>query len=324
MSGDHERAGFEALAATGAEDTAARSLAAKLKAKQDGGDVKALAALWLHCAAAAPERTPGVYDAACEGWFGEPVEGPPIKTAGAPPEPISGAFWKGLWALVREPRHGLEAVNLTTKTAALAGLVAPGLPERVGRAAMAFPQVPAAVAQGMPKRFDLDALARYPAGSLASDFLAMLTAEGFDPEPLDRAALGVEQLPPPLAYLNARILQCHDLWHMVAGYRTTALHEVAISGFQLAQFGHHYSAMFLGMVLTRVAFEMPEGAPILLQTILSAWAHGRRSPPLLPVKWESLWDKPLSEVRARLKIEPFVSPFPADLFEQLNIPADAA
>jgi ubiquinone biosynthesis protein Coq4 len=324
MSGDHERAGFEALAASGADDQAARSLAAKLKAAPDAPALKSLAALWLHCAAAAPERTPGVYDAAAEGWLGRPIEAAVIRTAGAPPEPISRQFWDALWELVAEPRQGLEAVNLTTKTAALCGLVAPGLPERVGRAAMAYPQVPAAVAQGAPKRFDIEALRRYPKGSLAAAFVAMLEAEGFDPEPLSREDLGIAKLPPPLDYLNARILQCHDLWHLVAGYRTTALHEVAISGFQLAQFGHHYSAMFLGMVLTRVAFEAPQGGPILLETILSAWAHGRRSPPLLPVKWESLWDKGLSDVRARLKIEPYISPYPSDLFEQLNIPADVA
>jgi len=324
MDGDHERAGFEALAASGADDQAARALAGKLKAGLEARDLKALAALWLHCAACAPERTSGVYDAASEGWLGKPVEGPPIKTAGAPPEPIQTPFWTSLWELVGEPRQGLEAVNLTTKTAALAGLVSPALPQRVGRAAMAYPQVPTAVAQGVPKRFDLAALRRYPAGSLAADFVGMLDAEGFDPEPLSREDLGLARLPPPLDYLNARILQCHDLWHLVAGYRTTALHEVAISAFQLAQFGHHYSAMFLGMVLTRVAFEQPQGGPILLETILTAWAHGRKSPPLLPVRWESLWDKPLADVRAALKIEPYASPFPADLFEQLKIPADAA
>ena len=324
MGSDHERTGFEALAASGADDQAARALSAKLKAGLDGRDLKALAALWLHCAAAAPERTPGIFDAAAEGWLGKPVEGPAVHTAGAPPEPIPRPFWDGLWALIREPRQGLEAVNLTTKTAALSGLVAPGVPERVGRAAMAYPSVPAAVAQGVPKRFDVAALRRYPQGSLAAEFLDMLAVHGFEPEPLDREALGVEALPPPLDYLNARILQCHDLWHLVGGYQTTALHEVAISGFQLAQFGHHYSGMFLGMALTRVAFERPEGGPILLETILTAWVHGRKSPPLLPVKWESLWDKRLADVRARLKIEPYASPFPADLFEQLNIPADAA
>jgi len=321
MSGDHDRAGFEALAQAGAEDDAARALGGRLKAGLQPADLKALAALWLHGAAAAPERIPGIYDAACEGWLGEPLGVPPIKTPSGAPEPIPATFWKGLWELLEEPRGGLEAVNLTTKTAALAGLVSPQIPGRVGRAAMAYPGVPQGAAQGYPKPFSLEVLARCPAGTLGADFHALIVDNGFDLEVLDRKALGVDKLPPPLDYLNARILQCHDLWHIVGGYRTTALHEVAISGFQLAQFGHHYSSMFLGMVLARLAFERPEGGPILLQTILTAWAHGRRTPPLMPVNWPAVWNKPLDEVRTKLGVTAYVSPYPADLFEQLNVAA---
>ena len=96
---------------------------------------------------------------------------------------------------------------------------------------------------------------------------------------------------------------------------------MAISGFQLGQFGHHYSSMFLAMVLTRLAFERPEGGAIILPTILSAYAHGRRTPPMLPVRWPSVWALPLDEVRARLGVTAYVSPFPADLFEQLSAAA---
>jgi hypothetical protein len=326
MSGNHDHAGFEALAQAGAEDDAARALAARLKAGLQPADLKALAALWLHGAAAAPERIPGLYDAACEGWLGEPLVDAkggvaPIKTPSGAPELISATFWTGLWELLQEPRGGLGAVNLTTKTAALTGLAAPQIAGRVGRSAMAYPGVPEGVGQGYPKPFSLDVLARCPAGSLGHDFHSLIVDNGFDLEVLDRKALGVDKLPPPLDYLNARILQCHDLWHIVGGYQTTALHEVAISSFQLAQFGHHYSSMFLGMVLARVAFEQPQGGPILLQTILTAWAHGRRTPPLLPVNWPAVWNKPLDNVRAKLGVIPYASPFPADLFEQLNVAA---
>ncbi|MFI4951340.1 MAG: Coq4 family protein, partial [Caulobacterales bacterium] len=239
----------------------------------------------------------------------------------APPEPIPEAFWAALWALLEEPRAGLGAVNLTTKTAALAGLVSPGLAERGGKASLAYLGVRAAVAQGYPRKFELEALAKCPPGSLGGAFHSLIVDNGFDLEVLDREALGLADLPPPLDYLNARILQCHDLWHIVAGYRTTALHEVAISAFQLAQFGHAYSAMFLGMVLTRVAHERPEGGPIMLQTILTAWTHGRRTPPLMGVRWEEVWDKPLGKVRRELGVTPYVSPFPADIFEQLQVAA---
>ena len=321
MSGDRDRAGFEALAQAGAEDAAAKALATRLKAGLQPADLKALAALWLHGAVAAPERIPGLYDAAAEGWLGAALDVAPIKTPSGAPEPIPPAFWTGLWELLEEPRSSLEAVNLTTKTAALAGVTSPGIPERVGRSAMAYRGVPQAVSQGYPKPFRLDTLARCPAGTLGADFHALIVDNGFDLEVLDRKALGVDKLPPPLDYLNARILQCHDLWHIVGGYRTTALHEVAISAFQLAQFGHHYSSMFLGMVLTRLAFEQPEGGPILLQTILTAWVHGRRTPPLLPVSWPAVWNKPLADVRKKLGVTPYETPFPADLFEQAGLAA---
>jgi len=322
MSDDQERAGFEALAQAGADEDAARGLGARLKARPEPADLKALAALWLHGAAAAPESLPGIYDAAAEGYLGEPVGVKPAPTdTSQPPEPIPAAFWAGLWDLLDAPRSGLQAVNLTTRTAALAGLISPQMQARVGRAALAYPGVPAAVAQGYPKKFTLAALARCPAESLGGQFHALIVDNGFDLEVLDREALGLDKMPPPLDYLNARILQCHDLWHIVGGYQTTALHEVAISAFQLAQFGHHYSSMFLGMVLTRIAFEQPEGGAIILPTILTAWTHGRRTPPLLGVDWEAVWSRPLADVRKTLGVTPYASPFPADLFEQLSVAA---
>jgi ubiquinone biosynthesis protein Coq4 len=315
MNDDQERAGFEALAEAGADDhEAVRGLGARLKAKPQSQDLKALAALWLHAAAAAPEALPGIYDAAAEGYLGEPLGAPAVAIATpVSPEPIPAAFWVALWELLDEPRGGL---NLTNKTAALAGLISPKMQPRVGLAALAYPGVRTAVAQGYPKKFTLEALARCPRDSLGGEFHTLIVDNGFDLEVLDRDALGLDKLPAPLGYLNARILQCHDLWHIVAGYKTTALHEVAISAFQLAQFGHHYSSMFLAMVLTRIAFERPEGGPLMLQTILTAWVHGRRTPPLLGVDWPAAWDLPLDKVRNRLGVTPYVSPFPADIFEQ--------
>ena len=238
MTDDRERAGFEALAQAGAEDSAARALGQRLKAQPQAADLKALAALWIHGAVAAPERVPGVYDAVAWGYLGEAVGGRSVPTdADGPPERIPEAFWPGLWALLDEPRGGLEAINVTTRTAALAGLISPAVERRIGKASLAFPGVPKAVAQGYPKHFSLDALARCPAGSLGATFHALIVDNGFDLEVLDRTALGLDKLPAPLDYLNARILQCHDLWHIVAGYETTALHEVAISAFQLAGMG---------------------------------------------------------------------------------------
>lgn len=79
----------------------------------------------------------------------------------------------------------------------------------------------------------LSELATQPATSLPRELIAMWVDNAFDPKVLDRETIGLAQLSPALCYLKTRILQMHDIWHLVAGYRTTSLHEMAISAFAL-------------------------------------------------------------------------------------------
>ncbi|MBS0335213.1 MAG: hypothetical protein JSS35_20785, partial [Proteobacteria bacterium] len=139
MNDDQERVGFEALAQSGADDAdAGRALGARLKASHQASDLKALAALWIHGAVAAPETVPQVYDAVAEGYLGAPVGAAQVRTdTRSPPELIGRAFWRDLWALLDEPREGLGAANLTTRTAALAGQVSPHMQIRIAKAAKA-------------------------------------------------------------------------------------------------------------------------------------------------------------------------------------------
>lgn len=315
MSRADTRATFEAM--TARADGDARALAAVLRQQVMPEGLQALAALWMSVATAQPERLAEIYDAAAEGWRGVAVRAPEMTLSPAPPEPIPAAFWMPFWALLDTPPGTLGAGGVTQRTAGLLAHLSPGMRDRVAGSALAYPGCAAAAAQGYPAKFTMAALAKCPGDSLGGEFHNLIVDNGFDLEVLDRDALKLAELPPPLDYLNARILQCHDLWHLAAGYRTTGLHEVAISGFQLGQFGHQYSAMFLAMVLSRAAFERPEAATLLLDTILSAWVHGRESPPLLGVNWEAIWDQPMNAVRAELELKPYESPWPADLFEQL-------
>ena len=309
------RTAFEAM--TTRADGDPRALAEGLRLQVTPDTLQALAALWISVAIAEPERLSEVYDHSAQGWRGEVVKASAVKPVPSPPEPIPSAFWTAFWALLDTPQGTLGAGGVTQRTAELLANVSPGLRERVARSALAYPGCAEAAAQGYPAKFTMASLAKCPKASLGGEFHSLIVDNGFDLEVLDRDALGLADLPPPLNYLNARILQCHDLWHLAAGYRTTGLHEVAISGFQLGQFGHQYSAMFLGMVLSRISFDRPEAATLLLDTILSAWVHGRESPPLLGVAWEAIWDQPMEAVRAELRLKPYVSPWPADLFEQL-------
>ena len=305
---------FEVRVVQGGDGEDARRLAGQVRA---GGEALTdLVALFVHAAACTPERLAVIYDGATEGWLGVAPRGPMIEAHGVA-EPIPAAFWQGFWDLVDDPVANREAGHTTVRTAALAGTL-PSLKSRVAQSALLYPGVRDAASVGYPSKFTLSALARCPAGSLGAEFHDLIVDNGFDLEVLDRETLGLADMPAPLDYLNARILQCHDLWHILAGYRTTALHEVAISGFQMAQFGHHYSSMFLAMITSKIALNQTEALPLFLDIILTAWTHGRQSPALIGLDWENLWNQPAEAIRAATGVTLYASPHPADLFEQMR------
>lgn len=310
------RSSFESLARRSGGYDEAVGLAADIKAGRTEA-LSDLAALWLHGAASAPSRLAEIYDGSAAGWLGKRPQAAPLSTLG-PVADIPDTFWAGFWTLVEDQTSGGDAGLITQRTAALAGGLSPEFRACAVAAALTYPGVDAAAAQGFPEKFTLEALAKAPAGSLGAEFHDLIVSNDFDLEVLDRDALGLADLPPPLDYLNARILQCHDLWHITAGYQTTGLHEVAISAFQAAQFGHNYSAMFLAMVLSKMARNPMAPANLMLDVILSAWTHGRETPPLLPVDWPGLWDLSVEDIRGKLEVKAYISPYPANLFESLR------
>ena len=151
-------------------------------------------------------------------------------------------------------------------------------------AALAYMGSDNAADKSVPPMISLMALADFPDGTLARQLLSMWVDNGFDPEVLDRDAIGLAGLSPALRYLNTRVLQMHDTWHLVAGNKPTGLHEMAISAFQLAQFGHNDSAMFLTTVCTMSHLKQPMGFPLLLQNLSEAWVLGCGAPDFMNIE----------------------------------------
>jgi ubiquinone biosynthesis protein Coq4 len=309
---------FERRAQAGATLDDVQALAQWLReadAEPSVRDRLSLAAAFAHVAFAAPDRVVETYDAMARGWLGDGPVGPVIAASGEAPVPIDPPLWEAFWSLLDDAAGGVAAGEITPRTAALGADLSPALRQRSVAAALAYPGVREAASAGYPPKMTLEALARCPAGSVGHEFYRLIVDNGFDLEVLDREALGLSGLTPPLDYLNARILQCHDLWHIVAGYRTTALHEVAISAFQLAQFGHGYSAMFLAVTAASTSVRGADGHRLIMDVMMTAWRHGRQTPPMIGIAWETVWDQTTEAVRARFGISPYISPYPADLFE---------
>jgi ubiquinone biosynthesis protein Coq4 len=303
--------------ATGPIDPSEIKALARHLAAGDAGAAPLLAGAFVHGAFSAPEMVCALYDAAAMGLLNIDHVAPALIVSRQSPIPIPPTLWPRLWALVEDSAKGIGAGEVTLRTAQLAELLDEDFSNRLVDACKAYPGVVPAASQGLPKRFQLDDLAACPNGSLGHQFYRLIVDNNFDLEVLDRDALGLARLPPPLDYLNMRMLQCHDLWHIVAGYQTTKAHEVAISGFQLAQFGHGYSAMFLSLVAVGAALAPPGAASVLLTLVLSAWVHGRTTPPMLGIPWERIWHQPVQTIRDQLGITPFSTPYPADFLETL-------
>ena len=276
-----------------------------------------IAAALAHAGFLEPGRIGEIYDALSEGWLNEVIDEPSVspKTVDQPEEPAG--LWDEYWSVAEDAIAGkLDAAGITTRTAYLGGLMGDDYLSATAKAAREYPKVMSMDGSPPPPKITLETLAACPNGSLGREFHDMIVDNKFDLEVLDRDEIGLSDLPQPLNYLNTRILQAHDLWHIVAGYETTALHEIAISAFQMAQFGHPYSAQFLAVMGAVGALSPRIGYGVLMTSITTAWAHGRRTPPLIVIDWEKEWEKSPQAIREEFGIELYKSPYPADLIEK--------
>ena len=231
-------------------------------------------------------------------------------------------LWDAFWAITEDGVAGkLDALAVTSRTAQLGKELDDSFQDRVVRTSFTYEGVSEIAKLPLPRRHTLEELGACPENSVGRLFYNVIVDNSFDLEVLDRDAIGLSQLPSPLDYLNTRMLQAHDLWHLVGGYETTSLHEIAISAFQMSQFGHNYSAQFLAVTAVIGAQGDAMAYPILMDTITSAWVHGRRTPPMILIDWENVWTGTLEEVRAQFGITAYERPYPANLIEMAQAAA---
>ena len=173
---------FESITGSGAGDPAALASAAKR------GDMVAaadLAALLTRAGWVEPRTIIDVYDAAAAGWFGDEARAVDL-TGGS--GAVAPELWPEFWVFIDDTVK-TDAGTFTLRTAGLGKFVDQGFAQRAGEASLAYPGVPAAVAQGWPQRFTMDELAQCPDGSLGNEFHRQMIDNNFDLEVLDRDAL---------------------------------------------------------------------------------------------------------------------------------------
>ena len=145
------------------------------------------------------------------------------------------------------------------------------------------------------RHVDLSALRALPAGTLGREYAAMLDAQ------VDVNFVSVPPgLPPMISFLCQRMRQTHDIWHVLTGYQTDAAGEIELHGFYWGQTGLRSSALIA--VVAGVMQSLKGRQPDLPGRIFRAYRRGRRAAPLLPRRWETMWERPLAQLKAELRL----------------------
>jgi ubiquinone biosynthesis protein COQ4 len=144
---------------------------------------------------------------------------------------------------------------------------------------------------------NLEQLQCCPPDSLGFVYAKYITESGFDPN--FYRTLPVED---DISYVFMRLRQTHDIWHLVAGFKTDVPGELGLKAFELAQTHRTMAAILLAGGLLQTLLKTPEQLDLLLDNIATGYRLGCQAQPFLAQKWEHHWEKPLNQWRTELGI----------------------
>jgi ubiquinone biosynthesis protein Coq4 len=151
----------------------------------------------------------------------------------------------------------------------------------------------------IPPAHDLETLLTLPSDSLGYIYAAEMKRKGFDPNL--HAGMTAKS---DAEYVELRLSQTHDLWHIITGFNTSVVGEIGLQAFHLSQFPYPLATMLVATSLISTTLKEPKILPSLLDAISQGFQMGKAAKPLFAQKWEEGWEKPLSQWQMELKIQP--------------------
>jgi ubiquinone biosynthesis protein COQ4 len=151
----------------------------------------------------------------------------------------------------------------------------------------------------IPPAHDLETLLTYPHDSLGYIYAATMKKAGFDPNL--HAGMTAES---DAHYVELRLSQTHDIWHIVTGFDTSPIGEIGLQAFHLPQFPYPLATMLVANSLMSSTLFAPQELPQLLMAIAQGFQMGKSAKSLFYQKWEEGWEKPLTEWQEELNIQP--------------------
>lgn len=154
----------------------------------------------------------------------------------------------------------------------------------------------------MAKEHDIDRLSTYPIDSLGFIYAQSMKARGFRAEDLYKDV----QIYSDASYVEARLSQTHDIWHIVTGFGVSSIEEIGLQAFHLPQFPYPLAVSLVSSSLMSSLLFASNELPDLLSAIQTGWEMGKAAKSFFAQKWEEGWERPLAEWRNDLQVMPVV------------------
>jgi ubiquinone biosynthesis protein COQ4 len=160
-----------------------------------------------------------------------------------------------------------------------------------------------AVAQLIQERYiapnpDLEDLLDSPLNSLGYHYAAGMKQAGLQSDFYRKL-----EIKDDYSYIALRMRQTHDIWHIITGFSTDLAGEVGLQAFSLAQVRSPLSVAIMAASIIHTLQSSTSLSPII-ESMYQGWQMGERALPFLAQKWEENWERPVSEWRIELNVEP--------------------
>lgn len=167
--------------------------------------------------------------------------------------------------------------------------------------------------------FDFEGLSRYQPGTLGHAWYHHIKDNGLYPDLLGHPLLSFYEKDSDLYVVTCRSLEIHDLLHVVSEHGVDAYGEWGVASFTSSQRYNLTGLTWWPLLLTRLAFVVPDQTLPLLDMLTDNYRRGSQAENMLSANWEEMFDWPLSKVKQTLRIaEP--APRDAELIARTNGP----
>jgi ubiquinone biosynthesis protein COQ4 len=167
--------------------------------------------------------------------------------------------------------------------------------------------------------YDAEAMRAMPKGSLGHTYIRVLDGYGYDINFFPEEAF-FNDLRTDADYINFRVLQTHDLHHIITGFSLDNFGEFGVVSLSVSQYNYpafaflNLSALLMGWMNqsepidattpTAIQAMSPQG---IFEAISSGLAMGKDAKNLFAIPWESLLTKDIQQVRRDIGVNAVTS-----------------